>query len=246
MILPASLFYRTDGYTVGSIKFDLLISENHSIEAQVSEHPIENGATVSDHVRVLPRKGSIVGLVTNHPLTPQDPLPSEFMEKVNRIGHPGWLQSLANQYTTDEALTSKDFEPIARLTPGESNRARNTWELFKLLVAAREPVTIMTGVEKYADVIVTKVSTSREAGTGDSLRFSVDFQEIKFVTLTEIALTATTKAPLPSVPVAKARKGKTGGKQIKKPVTRMLRGKMYTPSPDGTKWIPYTPKVGGT
>ena len=231
MTLPASLFYRADGYTVGSIKFDLLISENHSIEAQVSEHPIENGATVSDHVRVLPRKGSIVGLVTNHPLTPSPtPLPSEFVEKVSRIGHPGWLQSLANQYTTDAALTPKDFEAIPRLTPGESNRARNTWELFKLLVARREPVTIMTGVEKYADVIVTKVGTSREAGTGDSLRFSVDFQEIKFVTLTEVALAATTKAPLPEVPLAKATKGKTGGKQVtatRKPVTS-FNGKVST------------------
>jgi hypothetical protein len=71
----------------------------------------------------------------------------------------------------------------------------------------------MTGVEKYADVIVTKVSTSREVGTGDALRFAVEFQEIKFVTLTEVPITAATKAPLPSVPVAKASKGKTGGKQ---------------------------------
>ena len=219
-MLPASLFYRVDGYFVGSIKFDLEISENHSIEAQVSEHPIEDGSTVSDHVRVLPRKGSIVGMVTNHPLTPGT-LPADFVDRVSQIGNPTWLQSLANQYGPKEALTAKDFESIPRLTPGESNRARNTWELFKKLVSDRQPVTIMTGVEKYADVVVTKVSTSREARTGDSLRFAVDFQEIKFVTLTEIAITAATKAPLPSVPVAKASKGKTGGKQVwmdKKPV----------------------------
>lgn len=214
MMLPASLFYRVDGYFVGNIKFDLEISENHSIEAQVSEHPIEDGSVVSDHVRILPRKGSIVGLVTNHPLvSPSTPLPAEFVEKVTRIGHPGWLQSLANQYTTEEPLTAKDFESVPRLAPGENNRARNAWELFKGLVSNRQPVTIMTGVEKYADVIVTKVSTSREARTGDALRFAVEFQEIKFVTLTEIAITAATKAPLPSVPVAKASKGKTGGKQ---------------------------------
>lgn len=219
MMLPASLFYRVDGYFVGSIKFDLEISENHSIEAQVSEHPIEDGSVVSDHVRILPRKGSIVGLVTNHPLPtlwnprPGNPIPDEFKEKVARIGHPGWLQSLANQYTTEEPLTSKDFASFERLSPEYDNRARNAWELFKELVSNRQPVTIMTGVEKYADVIVTKVSTSREASTGDALRFAVEFQEIKFVTLTEIAITAATKAPLPSVPVAKASKGKTGGKQ---------------------------------
>lgn len=213
MMLPASLFYRVDGYFVGSIKFDLEISENHSIEAQVSEHPIENGATVSDHVRVLPRKGTIVGMVTNHPLTPGT-LPSDFVDRMSQIGNPTWLQSLANQYGTAEVLTAKDFESIPRLTPGENNRARNTWELFKKLVSDRQPVTIMTGVEKYADVVVTKVSTSREARTGDSLRFAVEFQEIKFVTLTEIAITNATKAPLPSVPVAKAPKGKTGGKQV--------------------------------
>ena len=221
MMLPASLFYRVDGYFVGNIKFDLEISENHSIEAQVSEHPIEDGSVVSDHVRILPRKGSIVGLVTNHPLPmpwntrPGNPIPDEFKEKVARIGHPGWVQSLARQYSSEvyESLTAKDFESFERLSPEYDNRARNAWELLKELVSNRQPVTIMTGVEKYADVIVTKVSTSREAGTGDALRFAVEFQEIKFVTLTEVAITAATKAPLPSVPVAKASKGKTGGKQ---------------------------------
>ena len=216
MKMAASLFYRVDGYYVGDIKFDLEISEHHSIEAQVTEHPIENGATISDHVRLLPRKGSMVGMVTNHPLNNiKAPLPAEFNERLSQLGNPGFFKSLAMQYSNEiiAPLTDADYAGLTRLTPGEDNRARNAWELFKELMAARQPVTIMTGVEKYADVIVTKVSTDRDSGTGDSLRFSVDFQEIRFVTLTEVEITATTRAPLPSVPVAKASKGKTGGKQ---------------------------------
>lgn len=223
MKMPASLFYRTEGYFVGDIPFDLEISENHTIEASVTEHPVEDGSIVSDHVRVLPRKGSIVGLVTNHPLpsaripSPGNKLPGEFMERVSQIGNPGFFKSLAMQYSREitDPITDKDFASLTPLNPGTDNRARNAWELFKELVAAKQPVTIMTGVEKYADVIVTKVSTSREAGTGDALRFAVEFQEIRFVTLTEVEITSATKAPLPSIPVAKSSKGKVGGKQVR-------------------------------
>lgn len=220
MKMPASLFYRVDGYYVGNIKFDLEISEHHSLESQVTEHPIEDGSTVSDHVRIMPRKGSLVGLVTNHPLDKiKEPLPAEFNERLSQIGNPGFFKSLAMQYSREivAPLTDADFAGLTKLTPGEDNRARNAWELFKELVAAKLPVTIMTGVEKYADVIVTKVSTDRDSGTGDSLRFTVEFQEIRFVTLTEVEITTATNAPLPSIPVAKASKGKVGGKQTTAP-----------------------------
>lgn len=34
---PTSLFYRTSGYFVDSIQFDLIVSEDHALEATVTE-----------------------------------------------------------------------------------------------------------------------------------------------------------------------------------------------------------------
>jgi len=80
------------------------------------------------------------------------------------------------------------------------------------------PVVISTSLEKYQDVVVTKVSTDRSASTGDSLRFQVEFQEIKFVTLAEIVVESATR-PLDVKTSAnrqatkKSTKGKVGGKE---------------------------------
>lgn len=217
----SSLFYKQEGYFVGAITFDLILSEKHALEAEVTSHPIETGAVISDHVRNLPRKGSLNGLVTNHPLNGVASgiidAPSErFMSKVNALGG-GFLEGLAalNPATAllapKPTMTSADYAQLLR----PQNRAANAWELFKQLMEARQPVIISTGLEKYQDVLVTKVETSRDKDTGDALKFQVEFQAIDFVTLSTVEVTTTTM-PLPSTGnKPKVSKGKVGGKQIK-------------------------------
>ena len=210
--VPASMFYKSEGYFVGAIKFDLLLSENHSIEAQVTEHPIEDGSPVHDHVRILPRKGSLTGLVTNHPLKTDAKLPEWFLEKVQAAGQAGLLTQFARQYGfSQNTLSQADF---ARLQKPLTNRAADTWKLFQVLVKTGEPVTISMGLEKPENVIVTKVSTSRDSDTGDAQKFQVEFQEVRIVKLTEIKITAATSPIDPTTAAKKALKGKVGGKQV--------------------------------
>ena len=63
--INASLFYKEKGYTVDGFAFDLVLSENHALEAQVAEHPIEVGASVATHVHNRLRQGELEGLVSN-------------------------------------------------------------------------------------------------------------------------------------------------------------------------------------
>jgi hypothetical protein len=53
---------------IAGIWIDVSISEQHGSSAEVTRHPIEDGADVTDHVRILPDTISIEGLVTNQPL----------------------------------------------------------------------------------------------------------------------------------------------------------------------------------
>lgn len=210
------LFFKEEGYFVGSVVFDLILSESHSLEAEVTQHPIENGATVSDHIRNLPRKGSLTGFVTNHPLDRTYQLPASFLEKLApSTGIQAYAEGILNNYGLRKAQgpTEADFAALER----PANRAATTWELFKNLMAAKQPVIISTGLEKYQDVVVTKVSTRRQSSTGDALEFDVEFQEISVVTLTEVAITTTTKpldlkSPTNRQASPRASKGKTGGR----------------------------------
>ncbi len=52
-----------DGYTV-----DAALTENHNLSADVTEFPVEDGSTISDHVIVKPRQYSCTGVISNSPL----------------------------------------------------------------------------------------------------------------------------------------------------------------------------------
>jgi len=59
--MPANL-------TIGPIWIDVSISEKHGLTADVSDHPVERGTNVVDHIRPTPRTVQIEGFVTNHPI----------------------------------------------------------------------------------------------------------------------------------------------------------------------------------
>lgn len=68
--VPASLFYQRfdKPYAVGDITLDLILSESHALSSTVSEHPVEGGAIISDHIQQNLRIGKLVGLVSNFSL----------------------------------------------------------------------------------------------------------------------------------------------------------------------------------
>lgn len=53
--------------TIGPIWIDVSISETHGLSADVTQHPVESGSDMTDHIRPTPRTIQIEGLVTNHP-----------------------------------------------------------------------------------------------------------------------------------------------------------------------------------
>lgn len=220
------LLFREAGYTVDAIKFDLLLDEQHSMEAEVTSHPVEDGSQINDHIQIKPRKGSLTGFVTNHPFAGgyNGGLPANIAQKIAASQKKDWLsgfvQDIASSYGQLGRLlgqqdglkfTEADFQGL----PVRENRVQNMFDAFEALMLAKKVCTIQTGLKKYTDVVVTKVDTSRDKETGDAGRFKVDFQEIRFVTPSEIALGATVrpdfKTDAGKQAAKKAKKGKTGG-----------------------------------
>jgi len=53
---------------VGVVTFDASVSEQHGKSADVTEFPVEDGGTISDHIILRPDTLQINGIVTDHPL----------------------------------------------------------------------------------------------------------------------------------------------------------------------------------
>jgi len=128
-----------------SLVFDLQVSESHSFDSIVTNHPVENGSPISDHIEKQLRSGSSSFFISNY-----------------------------------------------SLTQGElsTNRVQDIYDLFKQLWSAKELVTLVTDLEVYENVAITKVSIARQPGVGEAGTFAVSFTEFRIVRLKKVSVDA--------------------------------------------------------
>ncbi len=160
------LFYRDTGYSVGAVEMDLILNEHHEQNAEVTEHPMQEGRAVTDGIYVELREGTLTGLISNHSMN--------------------LAQQHAKQLTTMTADSILDEAKNYKL----ENRAEEAWKKLLAIQKAGELVTIVTALETYNDVAITKIATDRDGDTGDSLEILVTFKQINKVKLTEDKVTA--------------------------------------------------------
>ena len=68
MISPVIMMNWTINDRPRSVLFDASINESHIGSAQVTEHQVETGSNVSDHVRAMPLRLSLQAMVSDTPL----------------------------------------------------------------------------------------------------------------------------------------------------------------------------------
>ena len=55
----------SEGASIREIPIDLVSSESHLLENQITEHPVETGVDITDHIRALPLKLVLSGLFSD-------------------------------------------------------------------------------------------------------------------------------------------------------------------------------------
>ena len=160
---PVSLFYRADGWSVGEISLDLILTETHSLNAVVTQHPVQDGSTISDHINILPRSGTMRVLVSNFSLSTAEGDARAAWDEIYSQG-----------------------EAAQKTLP---NRAEEAWKKLKDLVKTRELVKVVTSLEVYEDVALTRVETTRDGDTGDALEIDIDYEQVTKVKLKETKVT---------------------------------------------------------
>lgn len=174
--VPASLFWREEGLGIhrdkvsktvnemlssGKTKleympFNLFISEKHSLKFRTSDHPLQDGTTISDHVHQEMQECTIEGMFTNHPMRK--------LEEVNEV-------KFKDEYATSE------------VKPTVSNTALANFEKLKLLAKQRKPVRLVCSLEIYPKMVITGIDYDRDSKSGSSIRFTMTLRELKTVSL---------------------------------------------------------------
>jgi hypothetical protein len=129
---------------IGAITLDAAITDTHEFSAEVTNHPLETGSSITDHVFLNPDRLTIEGEVTNSP--------------VQIFG----------------GILSGGFS-------GLSDRRVEAFEELIALNKARAPITVVTGLAVYKNMVLNNLKVPRDTNTGQRLLFTAEFQRVTFV-----------------------------------------------------------------
>lgn len=198
------LFYPKEGYKVGSVELDLILDEDHSKSAQVTENPLQDGRAISDGIFLELQEGSLTGLVTNH--------------SVKRA------EERAKQLELQDSETLMAESENYQL----ENRAKQAWVDLKAVMDAKQPVTIVTSLEVYDNVAITNISTERNGDSGDALEIKVSFRQILTVSLMEHEVTAQVQPnDMDSDINRKSALGVNVGQKVAKNISKSTMNELY-------------------
>lgn len=161
------LFYSFGTGRLGFLQLDATINEAHSREASITENEIEDGSTVADNVILRNEKFTIEGIISEAPLKSKDI--RDLALNVQRVGF---------------AALSKGVGAISGgVIPNAGAIAKRITAIIQLegFWKNRVPFTVITGLKKYDNVIITELTIPVDYRDGLSLRFTAKCESVRLV-----------------------------------------------------------------
>lgn len=163
----------------GRLSVDVVISTDHQANLTLTEHPVQQGAPVSDHAYMNPNEVSV------------------------EIGMTDVMEGSGADHSV------------------------NAYNTFRALMEKREPVTVVTRLKTYENMMITTISALDDHTTMHALRATIYFKEVNIVDVSTLKVQGSTSG---SKKPTKSTGGKTGAKTgTKTPTTKA------TTTPTGKK-----------
>lgn len=185
------------------VTFDAILDELHETVSQVTEHPVESGVDVTDHVRPLPDRVNLVGYVSNQPIV-VNPFTSRGELRSFKLEVPKWEPPLEptpgsifrNTIAAVDGLLFGEPEYNAQVLtfPDSFDAIRETYELLVELQKNAVLLEILTPLRWYEDMILERVAAPRTAGDS-GVAFAMDLRQLRVVESGQVAA-----APVPQDP----------------------------------------------
>ena len=167
-----TLLFRTIPAKIDTLELDCSVSETHTRANEVTDHPVEKGANVSDHARSKPDMLTLEGIVSNTPLNKQQ------------------QQRIVESRGVNITSTSASDAPAGAVGYAEQGYAK-----LSELMDKKTLITVVTALRTYENMILETLTVPRDARTGDALRFTGTFKQIRLVDVQKTTVTVATKTP---------------------------------------------------
>lgn len=187
---------------------DASVQETHTIANEVSEHPVEKGVNIVDHVRALPIQVSIQGVISNTPIrTPLDFGENTRLKDVKIKGaQPTVGSTIGRPFPIAGALLSHVPLPLPADTAVVQgfdppfDRVKACWNQILKLQADGQLIAITTTLHNYTSMAIESFVANRDAKSGNALFFTL--------TAKQVAVGKTEAVSVPALPIAKVDTGR--------------------------------------
>jgi hypothetical protein len=195
------------------LNLDATLSESFSAPIELTQHPVERGVDISDHVILKPQVLKIEGVFSATKLRGEEGLQNQLAGAATSIAA-SVGQSLGGAVGAIGGGIAASF--LSKTQAGTFNdssfkQLESVIEEFLQMRKAKQTVTIITGLKRYSNFILTGFDVSRNQNSGLSFNVSLQFQELLTASL------QTASVPVPAI--VKALPKSDQGKKDPAPVT---------------------------
>lgn len=215
--MPVYLLPDTDTSLI--IGFDLVESEGHSFTSEVTEHPVEQGSNLVDHIRQNPQQLTLKVAMTNTPIEDLGRGSIEVLELTIPQYHPPLLPTPGSLFNAAQSgitnLITGGAKPLRIQTltfPEPFDRIKEVYNQLLELWTVSATMSVVTSLRTYEAMAFEDVSLPREEKGKASI--TLQFKQIRTVT------TASVSAPKPAEKrgMPKQAKGSQSTKPTENPV----------------------------
>ena len=224
---------------IGEFMFDLVTAESHVSRLNVTENPIETGASISDHAFLAPKEVTITGIMVSYE-PPADlsnlipdiipggfpiPLPVNIQAvTAQAIALANQVLSVVNQVTEAADRVIAPFLPNFSGSGGDvsptTGRIRQAYTELLNIQKSGELTEVMTGLELYQSMAITSITvTQTNDGAGE---FTITLREV-FIVETQTASGLNAKGRAGNQSSGTANKGRTQPESVISSTTGAVR-----------------------
>ena len=147
----ATMVYKTPSKSIGGITVDAFLSENYQFANEVSEIPIEEGVTVTDNVTEAPDEITIEGFFGKY------------------------------EFKAEGSMSDNKLKNISKKIPDTLQRVKRYYQELLRIKKERQPITLVTGLDTFEDMIITSLNIPRDVETGADLHFTMTLKKLPII-----------------------------------------------------------------
>jgi len=171
--MSTTIAWELNGATL-AVDLDASMTESDESSAEVTEHPVETGSAIGDHVKPANDTITVEGVITNTPLIVSTQMGGATLAPA-ALDLPGMGTVTVQRWSA----------PFDRVTECRT--------MLRALVKAGVPASLSRGTGTVwfdENLILTRFRVDRDGDTGESLNVSLDFKQLRVVSTSRVEVPA--------------------------------------------------------